>query len=464
MTRISTDPTPALSDTSFRRRLVATVVVVALACAAFVVLGYLQGPKFSSAQVDPRTVTEKTGQQLRIFTNEAVAAITPQQVGVEPVTPTTVTTTGQLISIQFSQPLDYATHYTVTIAGVTSLYSPQTSTLSYSFTTSSPALFYLYRGDPRDQIVSADLTGAGHATVFSAQHIQDFARVGKALGVVTLNDDHTSKVTLVNISDGTSQPVILPDRGVVEKIDGASTGDLVGFTLTSALGGPGELNNSALYTINFAKGRAVTPVLGVDGKQLEVLDWMFVPGTRNLIALSINNTLLYLDPTTPGSVIPLGQYLGMDGVSPDGKVVTATDPFGTVAVTIADGTKTRLPPSPLNGSTPYLGETTVVEGEARIETVAKFNQQSGKFSTFIAYDDGKKSRLLFATVDNLGTIDGYTISPNGQYVAIAAVPDASVPDSDGYYFDAKPKALMTEIVNIQSGAVVRTLEGFSLSW
>ena len=464
MTRTSTERASERSEIHFRRALIATVVIVALACATFVVLGYFQGPKLSSAQVDRTAATQQASQQLRLFANEAVASVKADQVTVQPPTPTTVTTNGALISIQFAQPLAYATPYTVTVAEVTSLYSPQASSLSYSFTTTAPTLFFLKRGQPTDQIISADLRGSEHATVYSAPQIQDFAKVGRALSVVSLNPDHTSNLTLVNISDGASQQIVLPDRGVVEKIEGDSTGTLIGFILTSALGGPGQLNNRALYTINFTTGQAVAPVLGVDGKPLEVLSWQFVPGTHNLIALSIRNTLLYIDPTSPGSVVPLGQFLEMDAVSPDGKTVTATDPFGTVAVTIADGTKARLPPSPLDGTVPYVGKTTVLSGGARLETVAIYDANVGKFRTFLVRDDGKQARILFSTVDNLGSIDSYVVSPNGQYVAIGVVPDASVPDSDDYYFDAKSRSLMTSILDINSGSVVRSLDGFALQW
>ena len=84
MSRTSSD------ERGFRRALALTVGILVALCAVFLTLGYLQGPKLSSAQVDPRGVVEQSGQQVRLFANQAVAQVAPSQVTVAPAVDFTV--------------------------------------------------------------------------------------------------------------------------------------------------------------------------------------------------------------------------------------------------------------------------------------------------------------------------------------------------------------------------------------
>ena len=79
------------TDARFRRALALTVVALSALCLVFLGLGYLQGPKLSSAQVDADAVVAQAGQQLRLFANQAVAQVGADQVTVTPAVPFTVT-------------------------------------------------------------------------------------------------------------------------------------------------------------------------------------------------------------------------------------------------------------------------------------------------------------------------------------------------------------------------------------
>ena len=63
-------------------------------------LGYVQGPKLSSAQVDPVSLVVQSDQQLRLFTNQAVAQVEPDQVTITPPALFDVTTQGSVIAVQ----------------------------------------------------------------------------------------------------------------------------------------------------------------------------------------------------------------------------------------------------------------------------------------------------------------------------------------------------------------------------
>ena len=456
MSRTSTD------GGRFRRALALTVVALVVLCGVFLTLGYLQGPKLSSAQVDTRGVVEQSGQQVRLFANQAVAHIDPEQVTITPATGFSVTTKGDVIAVQFDSRLNYATDYRVDIEGVTSVYLAQPATFSYRFTTDSPTLYYLDRGEPTDDIVTTGLSGSDRTIVYSAPRIQDFAILDDFLAVVTLNDDHTSSLSFVNTDTSVVEQVRLPDTGSISGLDASAAGNAVGFALTSAAAGADQKNNSTLYTIDLTAGRTVSPVLGLDGKPVDVLGWQFLPGSGTLLALSFDRSLLLVDPT--GAVSPLGQFLGLDKVSPDGLSVTMTDSRGEVSLTLATGDIERLESSPVQGNPAFLGATAVLPDGNRVQKVVVPDPSGKRFSSLLVYDDGMSSRILYQTPGGAGSISDFTVSPNGQYVAIETVPDAAASLSDGYFFDSRSTTVTTVIVDVETGAQTRSVEGFALHW
>lgn len=450
-------------DAQFRRALAITVVVLLALCVLFLGLGYVQGPRLASAQVDTDGVVAQSGQQLRMFANQPVAQVSDDQVTVTPAVPFRVTTAGDVIAVQFTERLRYETEYHVRVDGVTSVYLAQPGTVDYRFTTGSPELYFLDRGNPDDAIVRTTLTGAGGDTVYTAPRIQDFAALRNILAVVTLSDGNTSALDLVSVADGVTEQLRLPDVGSISQLGSASSGSILGFTLTTASDGPGQVNARTLYTIDLDAGRDIEPVIGIDGEPLDVLGWQFVPGSASLVALNVDQSLLLVDPVS-GSVLPLGQLQEFDRLSSDGAVATGTDQYGSIAVTIADGNQVRMEPSPVDGQLPFLGATEVLPGGDRVSKVVLPNATSTRFASLLVYDDGAASRVLYRTVGDGGSIEDFSVSPNAQYVAIETIPDVSASISDGYFFDARSTSVTTFIVDVDSGAIVKSFEGFSLEW
>lgn len=460
MSRISTDAT---GPRRFRIAFGSTVGFLALLCAVFLALGYFQGPKLASAQLDTAAVISQGNQQLRLFANQTVAQVADDQVTITPAASFSVSTSDDVIAVQFDERLRYDTEYTVTVSGVTSTFLPQSSTIDYSFTTDSPELFFLDRGSPDDQIVSTGLTGSDREVVYSGTRIQDFRPLLNSVAVVSLNDDRTSSLQLASLRDGVSENVLLPDAASIGELDSSTSGTVIGFTLTSADAGIGQVNSNNLYTIDLDAGRTVTAVLGIDGQPLRVLGWQFIPGSSSLLALSNDRSLLMIDPDT-GTITLLGQFSEFGMISTDGTTVTMVDPMGLVALTIADGRLQRLAASPVQGEDAFLGATSVLAGGDRIEKVVVSDDSGTRFASLLVYDDGTESRILYQTPDGRGSISDFTLSPNGQYVAMETVPDNTASVSDGYFYDSRSTSVTTIIVEVDTGAQVRSFEGFALDW
>ena len=165
-----------------RRRFERTFWILAGSLAAvstvFLLLGALQGPKLSSAVVDPQRVTEQAGVQLRLFANQPLAEVTADQVTVTPEAPVSVTVQGDLLIVQFEQRLRYSTEYVVAVHDVGATSRDATADFEHRFTTAPGSVLYLDRGEAGDEILRAPLLGAGRGEVIvAADGIQHFVPV-----------------------------------------------------------------------------------------------------------------------------------------------------------------------------------------------------------------------------------------------------------------------------------------------
>jgi hypothetical protein len=454
-----TDPT----FRRFRRTLAGVVAALVVLVAVFAALGATQGPKLSSAQVDTDGVVSQSGQQLRLFANQAVATVTDDQVTIVPDAPVTVSSSGDIIAVQFDQPLRYNTEYTVSVADVTSQYVDTPETLEYSFRTGSPDVYYLDRGPDTDQIIRTTLTDTARTVVYSAPKIQDYAVFDAAVAVVTADESGMNALSLVN-AQGNVESVALPGAGTVDLLRGNAATGVLGFTFTGAEPTPERTYFDTLFTIDLASTRLLTPVTGLDGEALEVLEWSFVPASTRLIAQNTDQSLLSVDTAEPRDVLPLGQYVEFDSVSTDGSTVVVADPFGPLALSLADGTTRRLDPSPLDGDTPFGGTAQVLSDDRWLQQIAFFDETSGRFQSLVVVDDGDAARALFRTLNDAGSIERFQISPNNQYVAIETVPDVASSEADGYTVNGRSTSIATVFVDIESGAVIKSVEGFDVSW
>ncbi|MGJ8721813.1 MAG: Ig-like domain-containing protein [Salinibacterium amurskyense] len=456
-------PEAANSMQSFRRTFVLTSVILVVLCGIFLALGYLQGPKLSSAQVDADAVVTSSDQTLRLFANQAIAAVDPAAVTVEPAIDATASSEGDLISVQFGQALDYNTEYTVSVEGVTTLSGGPESTLTYSFTTGEPELYYLDRGEPNDEIIRTGLTSQDRTVLFAGVGIQEFVPVGDVVAFTTAAADRTGTLTLANPDTGVTEQVLLPEAGEVADLDATRSGSLLGFTISSEDPGPIPTISHTLYTVDLDRGRDVVAVNDLDGEPMRVTGWQFVPGTAEIVAVTTESTLVRVDTTT-GLIIPLGGYFDFDRVSADGSTAIVNDTTGSAAVTLADGTEVRLHPSRIDGEQPFIGQT---DADADGNLVAKMvlvGETGATFSSVLAFDNGEESRILYQTVGDKGAILDFEVSPNNQFVAVEVQPNVATLDSDQYVMNPRPQSTTTYLVEIATGAVTRSVEGFGAVW
>ena len=458
MTPISSSP---VRRDTFRRTFITTVVVLSLLCAGFVALDIVTGPKLERVQVDTAQVVRQGDQQVRFFSSEQLGDASSARLSIVPDVDASVSVSGQVLAVQFARPLDYDTEYTVTVEGITNTADEQEATFTTSFQTDDPPIYLLDRDPGGDTIQRTTVGSTERTVVFTATGIEDFVLVGSVLAVTTVTDDGSSALQLVSLDDGKTEQLPLPVAGVVSQLAATPFGSTIGFALTSTDDPYAPEVNSVLYTLDLSGDRSFAMVPSLTGEPLEVQGWAFVPGATTLVAQDLDSDVALFDLADPASVTPLGHFSDFDGLSTDGSAALVTNQLGPVRLDLADLSQVAITPSVVDA---FGGDVTLLRDGKRTQVIAVTEGTTGVFESYIVRDDGTTAEKIYETVDQKGRIIGSTPSPNDQYLAIEVEPNAADSVTDGYPVNPRSTTITTVIVEIATGAVVRSLEGFAIDW
>jgi hypothetical protein len=100
-----------------------------------------------------------------------------------------------------------------------------------------------------------------------------------------------------------------------------------------------------------------------------------------------------------------------------------------------------------------------------VQTVPIGNDGRTDYTKLVVLDDGEGlSQALYRTPGDVGSIGRFVVSPNDQYVAIETTPDRASVVEDGREIEPRPQSVTTVIIDIDSGELVRSVEGFWPVW
>lgn len=474
---MSTEPLvgrPA-ADRRFRRTLGAMIVGLLVLCLALVAVNVLNGPRLTDTSIDTSAVVTKANQRLVLETNQQLAEVTADQVTVTPASSVQVQTTNDTVIVVFSQPLDYDTEYTVAVTGVTGPFPDRVSTLSTSFRTSESPLYVLSRAPALpgettkapDRIVRTTVGSAETTTVFTAPYIQAFVPTGDELAVVTLADDLTSRLNLVR-ADGKSAELTLPGTGTVQDLQASTVSATLGFRFSSVPGAPGTEYDNTLFLLDLTRGTLST-VDGLDGAPVQAISWGFLAGRSELVAQIFDTTILLVDPAAGTAAIPIGQFPNLNAFAPDGVRIAVSDQDRQYVLDLSTGTEEAIVPQDVAGTTPYTAELHFLTGgEGYVQRVAEFDQATGRVQqhlTLVTGEPGAEvSRVVYEPALANETIVGFDLSPNDQYLAVQTVPNSDTQVSDGYPVGAQATTATVVFVDLDTGAITRSIVGMATTW
>ena len=449
----------------FRRAFLGLVVGLVGLSAVFLLLGNSQGPKVSDAQFDEASIVHRPDQQLRLFLNQPVEDASTARVTVAPAGAATSTSNAEVVSVQFDAPLFYDTEYTVRVDDLRAVGRRATSSVEHSFTTASPSLMYLDRGDDVDEIVRTGLTGSERDIVFSATNIISFDVTGQALVVATASDDGTSALQVISLADGADEEIRLPEPGVISHLAAADVGSIIAFTL-APVGeevAVGVTPAHPVFAMDLERGRTLTALGDLGAGPLLATEWLFVPNSPSVVVLGAEGAAFMLDTAPEAVPLPVGRFVTIQAISQDGTTIVGEDAAGIILSDLATGEQRRLEPSLVDGTPAYVGGL-AIDWKGDIVEKTALQTESGVFTIAMAVDNGSEARAIYQPPSIGDSIDAFHLSPNGQYVAIELIPDGTADDLDGNPTNPRPAATTTVIINSATGATSRSFEGFNLVW
>jgi hypothetical protein len=436
--------------------------VVSFVIAAAGVWGYsLEGPRLRSATVDQVAAVAGPGAILELSGDRALASISDNQVSVVPGAPLSTSVSGQTVSIRFDTALDYGTEYVVTVEGVNGESGSPDAEWTYSFSTPSAQFYYLDR-DPEgpDRVMVSGVGAEPAAEVFSADQIDVFVPVGATIAVF-VSTPSGSEVALVDPVTLRAEKMVLPPELLVVDVVTPAAGTTVFFTVSSI---DGSDYSRTLMALDTTQPEPAQVVQGLTGGSLRVSAAAVRAGGSQLVAWVDESSAYLIDANTLQAVALAQDVTRVWGITSDGSEAILVDAGGPAALNLDTLEKTRIPPAPLSGIDVFDGQTHLLADGRRIQTVLLPDATGTSFISLVATGDDDGLRPLYRTPNDAGSIGAFVPSPSDQYVAIEMTPRAVGGVEDGYLVQPRDESVTLVIVDVDSGDIVRTVQGFWPIW
>ncbi|WP_175987621.1 Ig-like domain-containing protein [Microbacterium tenebrionis] len=446
-------------DRRFLTTMLAVVGVLVVIAGGLGAVSLFQGPRISQVTVDPAEAIQVSGSRVILTANQSLQQIDESQVTVEPAVPFTVDAAGRSIGIRFTVPLDDATDYTVSIAGVTGEGGGPASDLRTSFSTPPSEVFLLNRSDKDDSIFRTDLSGEKAVPVFTHARINDYRATATSL-VVAVEDDDGSRVLVMDHQGENVHELTLPGDGYVSSVQVSDRGGLVGYIYSDRTITEDSGRASVLVT-QLLSGDDEPHIVEVGGEEASIAEWQFVPDSAAVLFIDFAGTLSLDDRSGDAGAQNMGIAMQLLGVSRGTytAIVERADQ-SIVELNLADGSET-----PLEASDPDYGPATSISpfpGGTLRHIVARDESGLPTGQAIIRVDDDGAAEPIIEVAAGSAILQACP-SPSGQYAAVTVAPDLV----DNAYDDMLvplPTTLETHLIDLRSGEELVALTGFDVSW
>lgn len=444
----------------YRRAVVATLGVLALATVGLTIAGAFRGPHLADAAVAAGTALERPGQRLVLQADQAIDTVGADDVSIEPAVPVEISSEGRAITIRFTGMLRARTAYDIAV-DVTGAATGVRDTLAYSFTTPDLDVAVLARDlDGPDEVRSRAVAGRDAVRLVAADRIQEFALTRDGVGAILLGDTGAEgRLGFALTGEELLQEFPLPGPGRLQNLRGSTTTGLLGVVFTAS----DESAVSQLLLVDpFDPAAIARPVTGLDGTPVSVLDWRFVPGTAYLVAQTFDESLLLIDTAEPDAPpTPLGEHAELRGFLPGTRTLVVADPLAGSTIDLESGRTTtlELPDDHLDADA-YPGQIVLLGPGRYAEVVSHAGPDFVLDSQVLLVDD--EGATTIDDPDPGVTVGSLCLSPNGQYLAIELQDPEGEPD--GYPNASGRTGSTTTILDVQTGETVGSIVGIAASW
>lgn len=447
----------AASRPSFALAFGAVVAVLALAAVALITTAALRPPRLASVAVAPTSLVAWPAQRVVL---ELDQPIDPDAVSVtvSPDAEHEVVVEDRTITIRFPGMLDYATTYTVVADGVRGRTTGRSTSLTTSFETPDIDVFTLVghaqtSDRVEDRIIAASATAASSPTiVYRAASIQDFARVGD--GLLVLSDEGDGPHVRLIDGDGETKVLDGPADGEYRGLEGSADGRQFGYIVSGGDASRGEYVVADALFVGEAGTGLVNEVTGFGGAPLPVAEWAFIEGTASIVVRTTDLQGYLIDTRDlSAEPVPLGALGALLGFYP-GTATLLTEQYPDyTAIDLTTATPSAVEFADVAlADGDFLGEFTLVGADSLVRVVNHFDLVGGGGWTGsrLVRVDGDVVTDLYRPAGGVALT--VCASPNGR---LLAVPVTAV---------GAQEAPTTYVVDAVSGEVLGGVTGGSPDW
>lgn len=441
---------------SYFLRVFAGLTLVAIV----ITLATLAGPlRIRSVYFEKESATRTAYSRLIIKTNRMLEQVRPEDISVIPKADFSVRSSGDVILVEFSEPLRFATSYTVMVRNVREKRATETTTLSYSFTTNEPTMTYLKRkSDWPDSII--ELKNGAEKVVYEAESINQYLMSKETMLIheVINKDEHE----LVKFVDGKKELVTLPyKKSFITSMALTSDGSLAVASIINTELAPAQ-RYAVVHVLDLKKSTSKTlkDINGADARGSEVY---LGPDDKTVAFLSVNGDVSLANIDEPDQQpILMGKADEIMGFG-FGNTLSVIEGNRSFALKLEDGSRNEI------NVEASLGEDVQ---SSRTLLLPFSNAQLAQLSTYSYADASYGAQVLLKSSGGTRRVDSTRIgdeiilrssaSLNGQFVAVERAP------SKGMQFDSmpisRPSEVTTRIFDVNSQTLVTTVDGFMVEF
>jgi hypothetical protein len=427
---------------NFKKRLsifIAPIIVLSL---IFTLLVHFSGPRIRTISID----NSFTNQQLIMSFNADIANI--ENVEINPIIDFEYTHNNYQMFVSFSTPLRFDTLYSIdmTLTDTRGVSSRQ----KVIFQTNNPEIYFLNRNESLNDIIyKTTLDSDINEIVYESDSIILYDFTHKSFVIVEEIDKQ--QYVLIK-SGGNTKPVQLPVDYNIDAISASSTQDLYIFTLTE------EISFEKTLWEYSAESGSFRQLLDDQSRPLEGSNAVYAPDGKSIFYLDKNRSLFLISSDSSQPPINIGVFDTVNRILPNEKGVFGYTNNKYLTVISNDGSELEAPEDVQNSSLTQqfnsLDDYVYIQQE--LDNNRLYLQQN-----LISYINDKIKVISSTNVKDRLMLNSY-LSPNDEFVLTEEALQPVI--YDGVYPNGKPKNGFTNIIDVNSGAVVKTLEGYDVKW
>jgi len=354
------------------------------------------------------------------------------------------------ITITFDEPLKYNQEYDVSFVATDS--KNRSSTVKSRFKTSSVDGYYLTRSNSseKDTIYRFSLNDdTADSIIYEAEEIILYELAKNSFA--SLEQLGTDQKLYV-ITENKKQQVSLPTNQQVNAIKGSTTKNSYIMRFIDA-----KLFTSSLWEYD-ADDNELSEIFDEDGVPIRAGDIDYAPDGESIVFQDQNRVLQLRNDSTDQPPLVFGEFNTLRRFLPNEKALFGYRNNKPIGIRASDGSFIE----PIKEIETSYQTIIMQDLESYVYLRQKFNDSEDSLEqSLISYSAGKESIVTTELLDKT-LFMSLDVSPNDQYVsleeaAMPAVYDDKRPNS-------KPKNVSLSIYDRESGAKIKTINGFDIQW